>query len=151
MECCTHLGGMELFGFLIESLVIRDLRVYAQAADAEVFDDRVNTHAATKTPMWRQSSSSVESGPLSNGLKPLRYGRSVASSRARIMSLSTVQTTQKSPRWISPASVCTASDSTPSTPRSGSALMAAICSRSGRRPLLASGGVGPLGRPWARH
>lgn len=47
MECCTNLGGMELFGSLIESLVIRDLRVYAQAADAEVLDDRVTTDAAT--------------------------------------------------------------------------------------------------------
>ncbi|MFM7291528.1 MAG: ATP-binding protein [Planctomycetia bacterium] len=37
------LGGMELFGFLFESLVIRDLRVYAQAADAEVFHYRDNT------------------------------------------------------------------------------------------------------------
>ena len=37
------LGDMELFGFLFESLVIRDLRVYAQAADAEVFHYRDNT------------------------------------------------------------------------------------------------------------
>jgi predicted AAA+ superfamily ATPase len=34
---------MELFGFLFESLVIRDLRVYAQANDADVFHYRDNT------------------------------------------------------------------------------------------------------------
>ena len=37
------LSDMELLGFLFESLVIRDLRVYAQAADAEVFHYRDNT------------------------------------------------------------------------------------------------------------
>lgn len=50
MECCTNLGGMELFGSLIESLVIRDLRVYAQAADAEVFDDRVKFTLPPRRP-----------------------------------------------------------------------------------------------------
>jgi predicted AAA+ superfamily ATPase len=34
---------LELFGLLFESLVIRDLRVYAQAADAEVYHYRDNT------------------------------------------------------------------------------------------------------------
>ena len=34
---------LELFGLLFESLVIRDLRVYAQAVDAEVFHYRDNT------------------------------------------------------------------------------------------------------------
>ncbi len=34
---------LELFGFLFESMVIRDLRVYAQAADAEVYHYRDNT------------------------------------------------------------------------------------------------------------
>lgn len=34
---------MELFGFLFESMVVRDLRVYAQAADAEVLHYRDNT------------------------------------------------------------------------------------------------------------
>ena len=34
------LSDMEYFGFLFESMVIRDLRVYAQAADAEVFHYR---------------------------------------------------------------------------------------------------------------
>ena len=34
---------LELFGLLFESLVIRDLRVYAQAADADVFHYRDNT------------------------------------------------------------------------------------------------------------
>ena len=37
------LSDMEWFGFLFESLVVRDLRVYAQAADAEVFHYRDNT------------------------------------------------------------------------------------------------------------
>ena len=31
------LGDLKLLGFLFESLVVRDLRVYAQAADARVF------------------------------------------------------------------------------------------------------------------
>jgi predicted AAA+ superfamily ATPase len=34
------LREIRLFGFLFESLVVRDLRVYAQAADAEVFQYR---------------------------------------------------------------------------------------------------------------
>ena len=37
------LSDMELLGFLFESLVIRDLRVYAQAADADVLHYRDNT------------------------------------------------------------------------------------------------------------
>lgn len=37
------LDDMNLFGFLYESLVIRDLRVYAQAADASVYQYRDNT------------------------------------------------------------------------------------------------------------
>lgn len=37
------LADMELLGFLFESLVIRDLRIYAQAADADVFHYRDNT------------------------------------------------------------------------------------------------------------
>jgi predicted AAA+ superfamily ATPase len=37
------LSDMEWFGFLFESLVVRDLRVYAQATDAEVFHYRDNT------------------------------------------------------------------------------------------------------------
>ncbi|MGH7550304.1 MAG: ATP-binding protein [Gemmatimonadota bacterium] len=37
------LGDLNLFGFLFESLVIRDLRVYAQAADARVLQYRDNT------------------------------------------------------------------------------------------------------------
>ena len=34
------LGDLEFLGFLFESMVIRDLRIYAQAADAEVFHYR---------------------------------------------------------------------------------------------------------------
>ena len=34
------LADLEFFGFLFESMVIRDLRIYAQAADAEVFHYR---------------------------------------------------------------------------------------------------------------
>jgi len=34
------LGDMNLLGFLFESLVVRDLRVYAQAADAQVLQYR---------------------------------------------------------------------------------------------------------------
>lgn len=37
------LEDMNLFGFLFESLVVRDLRVYAQATDAEVYQYRDNT------------------------------------------------------------------------------------------------------------
>ena len=37
------LGDLNLLGLLFESLVIRDLRVYAQAADARVFQYRDNT------------------------------------------------------------------------------------------------------------
>lgn len=37
------LADLEWFGFLFESLVVRDLRVYAQAADAEVYHYRDNT------------------------------------------------------------------------------------------------------------
>ena len=37
------LADLNLLGFLFESLVIRDLRVYAQAADASVFQYRDNT------------------------------------------------------------------------------------------------------------
>ncbi|NCA11162.1 ATP-binding protein [bacterium] len=37
------LADMGLLGFLFESLVIRDLRIYAQAADADVFHYRDNT------------------------------------------------------------------------------------------------------------
>ena len=37
------LEDLELFGFLFESLAVRDLRVYAQAADAEVLQYRDNT------------------------------------------------------------------------------------------------------------
>jgi len=37
------LGDLNLFGLLFESLVVRDLRVYAQAADARVYHYRDNT------------------------------------------------------------------------------------------------------------
>jgi predicted AAA+ superfamily ATPase len=37
------LADLEWFGLLFESLVVRDLRLYAQAADAEVFHYRDNT------------------------------------------------------------------------------------------------------------
>jgi uncharacterized protein len=37
------LNDLNLFGFLFESLVVRDLRVYAQATDATVFHYRDNT------------------------------------------------------------------------------------------------------------
>jgi len=37
------LRDMNLLGFLFESLVIRDLRVYAQASDAQIFQYRDNT------------------------------------------------------------------------------------------------------------
>ena len=41
------LGDLKMFGFLFESLVIRDLRVYAQANDAEVYHYRDNTGLET--------------------------------------------------------------------------------------------------------
>ena len=34
------LEDLEFFGFVVESMVIRDLRIYAQAADAEVLQDK---------------------------------------------------------------------------------------------------------------
>jgi uncharacterized protein len=37
------LKDLNLLGFLFESLVVRDMRVYAQAADAEVLQYRDNT------------------------------------------------------------------------------------------------------------
>ena len=37
------LADLEMFGFLFESLVVRDLRIYAQASDAEVYHYRDNT------------------------------------------------------------------------------------------------------------
>ncbi len=37
------LKDLNLFGFLFESLAIRDLRIYAQAADAQVLQYRDNT------------------------------------------------------------------------------------------------------------
>jgi predicted AAA+ superfamily ATPase len=37
------LADLNLFGFLFESLVVRDLRVYAQASDARVLQYRDNT------------------------------------------------------------------------------------------------------------
>jgi len=37
------LKDLELFGFLFESMVVRDLRVYAQSSDAKVFHYRDNT------------------------------------------------------------------------------------------------------------
>lgn len=37
------LKDLNLFGFLFESMVVRDLRIYAQAADAEVLQYRDNT------------------------------------------------------------------------------------------------------------
>ncbi len=37
------LADLRVFGFLFESLVVRDLRVYSQAADAQVLQYRDNT------------------------------------------------------------------------------------------------------------
>ncbi len=37
------LSGFEWFGFLFESMVVRDLRVYAQASGSGVYQYRVNT------------------------------------------------------------------------------------------------------------
>lgn len=37
------LADLEMFGFLFESMVVRDLRIYAQANDAEVYHYRDNT------------------------------------------------------------------------------------------------------------
>ncbi|MHB8296036.1 MAG: ATP-binding protein [Acidimicrobiales bacterium] len=45
-------SDLSLFGFLFESLVVRDLRVYAQASEARVMQYRDNTGTAT-TPGWR--------------------------------------------------------------------------------------------------
>lgn len=61
------LEDLSLFGLLFESLVIRDLRVYAQAADARVFHYRDNTgleiDAIVETADGRWAAFEVKLGP----------------------------------------------------------------------------------------
>lgn len=61
------LEDLNLFGFLFESLVIRDLRVYAQALDAEVLHYRDNTglevDAIVEAPDGRWAAFEVKLGP----------------------------------------------------------------------------------------
>lgn len=47
------LENLRYFGFLFESLVIRDLRIYAQAADARVYHYREKT-GSRSTPSSKQ-------------------------------------------------------------------------------------------------
>lgn len=58
---------LELFGLLFESLVIRDLRIYAQANDAEVLHERDNTglevDAIVETQDGRWAAFEVKLGP----------------------------------------------------------------------------------------
>ncbi len=61
------LKDLNLFGFLFESLVVRDLRVYAQDADAEVLQYRDNTglevDAIVETADGRWGAFEVKLGP----------------------------------------------------------------------------------------
>lgn len=72
------LEDLNLFGFLFESLVVRDLRVYAQAAEAAVLQYRDNTglevDAVLETPDGRWAAFEVKLGPgqVDEGAESLR-------------------------------------------------------------------------------
>jgi len=61
------LHDLNLFGFLFESLVVRDLRVYAQASDAQVLQYRDNTglevDAVVETAEGRWAAFEIKLGP----------------------------------------------------------------------------------------
>ena len=71
-------ANLEFFGLLFESLVIRDLRIYAQAADAEVFHyrekDGLEADAIVECPdgRWAAFEIKLGEGAVENGAKSLR-------------------------------------------------------------------------------
>ena len=71
-------ADLEFFGFLFESMVIRDLRVYAQAADAEVFHYRekdgleVDAVVATADSRWAAFEIKLGDRWVADGMKNLR-------------------------------------------------------------------------------
>ena len=71
-------ANLEFFGFLFESMVIRDLRVYAQAADAEVFHYRekdgleVDAVVATADSRWAAFEIKLGDRWVADGMKNLR-------------------------------------------------------------------------------
>ena len=71
-------ADLEFFGFLFESMVIRDLRVYAQASDAEVFHYRekdgleVDAVVATADSRWAAFEIKLGDRWVADGMKNLR-------------------------------------------------------------------------------
>ena len=71
-------ADLEFFGFLFESMVIRDLRVYAQASDAEVFHyrekDGLEVDAVVTTADSRWAAFEIKLGDrwVADGMKNLR-------------------------------------------------------------------------------
>ena len=71
-------ANLEFFGFLFESMVIRDLRVYAQASDAEVFHyrekDGLDVDAVVTTADSRWAAFEIKLGDrwVADGMKNLR-------------------------------------------------------------------------------
>ena len=71
-------ADLEFFGFLFESMVIRDLRVYAQASDAEVFHyrekDGLEVDAIVTTADGRWAAFEIKLGDrwVADGMKNLR-------------------------------------------------------------------------------
>ena len=71
-------ADLEFFGFLFESMVIRDLRVYAQASDAEVFHyrekDGLEVDAIVTTTDGRWAAFEIKLGDrwVADGMKNLR-------------------------------------------------------------------------------
>ena len=75
------LRDFKFLGLLFESLVVRDLRVYAQAADAEVFhyreDGRLEVDAVVQARDGRWAAFEVKLGPrmVEEGARNLQTGR----------------------------------------------------------------------------
>ena len=71
-------ADLEFFGFLFESMVIRDLRVYAQASDTEVFHYRekngLEVDAIVTTADGRWAAFEIKLGDrwVADGMKNLR-------------------------------------------------------------------------------
>ena len=76
------------FGFLFESMVVRDLRIYAQAADAEVYQYRDNTGLEVDAVVdagpgrWAAFEVKLGTGRIENGVRSLlRFAERVDTSR----------------------------------------------------------------------
>ena len=71
-------ADLKFFGFLFESMVIRDLRIYAQAADAEVFHYRekdgleVDAIVETADGRWAAFEIKLGAGAVDDGARNLR-------------------------------------------------------------------------------